>query len=235
MNLYILVEDGKSGQEIIRRWMNVLLPNLTRKRTIANVDTNSYVINSGHGYPRVIGINPDSQEKNVLGDTIDTINSYKNIDYLVLFLDGDDDGVEKRKETVEANIKRYSSERSFNYKIIVQNKCIETWLLGNNSMFPEAYSSEFESYVLNYDISEYDPEEMNKPVGHRASTNAKYHVKYLQKMFKEGGISYSKERPPTIVYGVNYINELKNRINETNHLKSMKEFFDFAEELSNKE
>lgn len=232
MNFYILVEDGKSGQEIIKKWVSVLLPNLKRKRTIANIDTDSYVINSGHGYPRVIGIDPKSHEKNVLGDTIDSINCYKNIDYLVLFLDGDDEGIEKRKETVEEKIKNYGNEISCKYKIIVQNKCIETWLLGNDNIFPKTYSSNFEKFVLNYNVKEFDPEDMNRKEGYETLTNAKYHVKYLQSMLKESGINYSKANPSEIVYTIDYLNELRNRINKTNHLKSMKEFFDFIDSLT---
>ena len=55
MNLYILVEDGKSGHKIIDHWIPTLLPTLTRVPTINEMTNNQYVIFSGLGYPRILG------------------------------------------------------------------------------------------------------------------------------------------------------------------------------------
>ena len=55
MNLYILVEDGKSGHKIIDHWIPLLLPSITRAPTIDEMTENQYVIFSGLGYPRILG------------------------------------------------------------------------------------------------------------------------------------------------------------------------------------
>ena len=44
MKLYILVEDGKSGHKIIDHWIPLLLPTLTRAKSIAEIQNNQYVL-----------------------------------------------------------------------------------------------------------------------------------------------------------------------------------------------
>ena len=74
MNLYILVEDGKSGHKLIDHWMGQLLPSLTRVSSVGDVIDHHYVIFSGLGYPRILGTDESTPQKNVLGQTIQTIN-----------------------------------------------------------------------------------------------------------------------------------------------------------------
>ena len=107
MNLYILVEDGKSGHKIIDHWIPLLLPSITRAPTIDEMTENQYVIFSGLGYPRILGTDATSPSKNVLGQTIETINDTQKIDYLLIFLDGDEEGTERRTEIVTQKIKNY--------------------------------------------------------------------------------------------------------------------------------
>ena len=63
MNLYILVEDGKSGHKIIDHWIPLLLPSITRAPTIDEMTENQYVIFSGLGYPRILGTDATSPSK----------------------------------------------------------------------------------------------------------------------------------------------------------------------------
>ena len=126
MNLYILVEDGKSGHKIIDHWIPLLLPTLTRAPNIQEMTDNQYVIYSGLGYPRILGTDRTSPSKNVLGQTIETINEIKKFDYLLIFLDGDDEGVEKRIDIVTNKISHYPEPLSCPFIIFVQNKCLET-------------------------------------------------------------------------------------------------------------
>lgn len=232
MNLYILVEDGKSGHKIIDHWIPLLLPTLTRAPNIQEMTDNQYVIYSGLGYPRILGTDRTSPSKNVLGQTIETINEIKRFDYLLIFLDGDDEGVEKRIDIVTNKINDYHEPLSCPFIIFVQNKCLETWLLGNRDFFPTHHSSKFSPFLAHYNVSCHDPEQMENDLKrHLASTTSLYHERYLRCMMQESGYLYSKSRPASIMYTEEFINGLKCRISETNHLPSLQCFFNFIESL----
>lgn len=232
MNLYILVEDGKSGHKIIDHWIPLLLPSITRAPTIYKMTENQYVIFSGLGYPRMLGIDATSPSKNVLGQTIETINDAQKIDYLLIFLDGDEDGAEKRIEIVTQKIKSYPKALTCPFAIFVQNKCLETWLLGNRDFFPTQPSEKFLPFLMHYDVSRNDPEAMENDLRRRlVSTSSLYHERYLRCMMQESGYRYSKSRPAPIIYTEGFINGLKERIKETHHLSSLQSFFNFIDQL----
>ena len=235
MNLYILVEDGKSGHRLLDRWVNELLPFLTRVASVDEVINNHYVIFSGLGYPRILGTDSSSPQKNILGQTIQTINQSQKFDYLLIFLDGDDEGVERRKAITTHKINSYSQSLCCPFKIFVQNKCIETWLLGNRAIFPNEYSKNFRPFIHHYNVSILDPELMEMDQRRVVNTNALYHERYLRQMMQEIGHRYSKSRPDPMMYSPDFILGLQERVNGTNHLRSLKEFFDFIETLKQKE
>jgi len=231
MNLYLLVEDGKSGHKIIDQWIKLLLPFLERAKTISEVGDNHYIVFSGFGYPRILGTNPESPEKNVLGATIETLNQSGRFDYLLIFIDGDHEGAEARKQKVQAKIDQYPNPLEVPYFVFIQNICFETWLLGNQGLVPDAPSAGFLPYVAFYDIKAKDPEAMpNNPLA-GVGTASLYHERYLRALLKEGGHHYNKSRPAPIVMTVEYLEALKKRTNETAHLKSLAEFFDFMENI----
>lgn len=232
MNLYILVEDGKSGHKIIDHWIPLLLPTLTRAPTLYDMTDNQYVIFSGLGYPRLLGTDATAPSKNVLGQTIDMINTCQKVDYLLIFLDGDDEGTEKRTEIVTNKINSYRQPLTCPFMIFVQNKCLETWLLGNRDFFPTQPSSSFLSFMNHYNVACDDPEQMENDTKRAlVSTSSLYHERYLRCMMQEGGYRYSKSRPASIMYTEDFINGLKIRIKETNHLPSLQTLFNFMEQL----
>lgn len=232
MNLYILVEDGKSGHKIIDHWIPTLLPTLTRVPTINEMTNNQYVIFSGLGYPRILGTDATAPGKNVLGQTIDTINDSHKIDYLLIFLDGDNEGLRKRTDIVTQKINNYPHPLTCPFVIFVQNKCLETWLLGNQNFFPTNPSQKFLPFVKHYNVATEDPEQMENDMNRRlVSTSALYHERYLRQMMQDMGHRYSKSRPASIIYTPEFIEGLKKRIEETNHLPSLHLFFEFIEQL----
>ena len=232
MNLYILVEDGKSGHKIIDHWIPLLLPSITRVPTIDEMTENQYVIFSGLGYPRILGTDATSPSKNVLGQTIETINDTQKIDYLLIFLDGDEEGTERRTEIVTQKIKNYPKPLTCPFVIFVQNKCLETWLLGNRDFFPAQPSEKFLPFLTHYNVSCSDPEYMENDLSRRlVSTSSLYHERYLRCMMQENGYRYSKSRPAPIMYTEAFINGLKGRIKETHHLSSLQSFFNFIDQL----
>jgi len=231
MNLYILVEDGKSGHKIIDQWIKILLPFLQRAKDVSSVTANQYVVFSGFGYPRLLGTNPASPHKNVLGATIETINASGCFDYLLIFMDGDHEGVQQRKKKAEEKIAACYETLSVPYFIFIQNICFETWLLGNSDIVPYHSSSNFLPYQRHYNVVAEDPENMPNNPAMGTSTASLYHERYLRALLKESGHHYNKSRPAPIVMTDRYLMALKKRTEETVHLKSLAEFFDFMESM----
>lgn len=232
MNLYLLVEDGKSGQKIISRWIKLLLPFLEPAKTVASVHQNNYIVFSGFGYPRILGTNPESPEKNVLGATIETINDSGRFDCLLLFIDGDHEGAEARKQQVHEKISTYENTLTIPYFVFIQNICFETWLLGHGDLLPHTPSPHFAAYLSHYDTSSFDPEAMPNNPAAGVATASLYHERYLRALLKESGHHYNKSRPAPIVMTAPYLGALKKRTQETVHLKSLAEFFEFMESIS---
>ena len=233
MNLYILVEDGKSGHKIMDQWISILLPFLSRAKDVGSVSQNQYILFSGFGYPRILGTNPDSPDKNVLGATIETINDSGRFDYLLIFLDGDHEGTHARKKKVEDKIQGFKEPLSIPYFVFIQNICFETWLLGNQDMMPKNPSPSFSPYEAHYSVFKSDPELMpNNPLS-GVSTPSLYHARYLRAMLKEAGHHYNKSKPAPVVMTDYYLKQLKKRTLETPHLKSLTEFFEFMDYLFN--
>lgn len=231
MNLYLLVEDGKSGHKLIDHWMNQLMPNLTRVPSVDDVTDDTYIIFSGLGYPRILGTDGTTPQKNILGQTIQTINQSKKFDYLLIFLDADDEGVERRKIITLNKVNNYQQTLCCPVRVFVQNKCIETWLLGNRDLFPIEYSQNFLPFVQHYNVSKLDPELMEMDHRRLVTTNSLYHERYLRQMMQEVGLRYTKSRPHPFMYSDKFIFGLQKRVTETNHLNSLKEFFHFIEYL----
>jgi hypothetical protein len=100
---------------------------------------------------------------------------------LVICLDGDDLGVEKTKNLVLEFMQKENLvlNPTTKLEIIVQNKCFETWFLGNPKLFKQNPQSEImKEFNQFYNVKTDDPELMEKPNDFGGST-AMYHFKYL--------------------------------------------------------
>jgi len=109
--------------------------------------------------------------------------------------------------------------------------CIETWLLGNIRIVksrPEG--EELKRYINHYNVKVQDPELMDKIEDFR--NRAQFHFSYLREVFKEHKLTYSKSRPKEILKPT-YFYELKRRIETTDHLPSLRYFFDFLTNIKN--
>jgi len=228
LNLYILVEDAKSGKEIVEKWIGLICPKLKRVNTVGELTYNSYIVFSGHGYPSMLGINPESKPKNILGETIETINETGIIDFFLVFVDGDEAGVTKRIASVVKKINLYPTGLICPYAVFVQNKCLETWLLGNTDLLSKNPIDEIVNFLNHYDIFENDPELMKKDKRY-ATTDSLYHERYLREMMKYAGHRYNKAKAAPIMLTNEYINGLKNRLEKTDHLLSLRTFFEFMD------
>lgn len=222
MNLYFLVE-GLTELYIYPMWLEQLFPKLTQIKNACDVDKDNYFIFSGGGIPSIL---------NEIGPAVDEMNEYKKFNYLIIVLDADELSINERKKEVLDVFE----EEGINFDlskviVIVQNRCMETWFLGNSKFFPtNTETDEFLICKNFYDVSINDPEKMlmdNKVNG--VTTIAQYHSYYLKKMFLERKQFYHKgssNRDYNIVGKGYYLNELLKRASESNQLESFKYFIE---------
>ena len=224
MNIYFLVEGKQTEMKVYPKWITILVPELTRVQWHHQVNVDNYCIFTGDGFPSLLD--------NHLGNSIEDVNSSNKFDYFVICLDSDDDSPEERKQEVIDFIEK--NKISLNQKtklvIIVQNKCFETWFLGNKKVFKKNPQSDFLIDCINfYNVREEDPELMNKPNDFEYSAS-RFHSSYLQELLAERRIKYSKKNPQGVIEE-SFLNELIKRSQKTKHIPSFSIFIDFCEKI----
>lgn len=163
------------------------------------------------------------------------INKHKKYDYLVVCLDADDALIEERKNEIvqfmsDSNLKLRKKTK---LEIIVQNKCFETWFLGNPKIYKSNPKNDFlKECVTHYNVKLKDPELMNKLNWYENSTSD-FHTTYLREMLAERNVRYSKNNPNEVIEEY-YLNELIKRNKSTNHISSFKYFIDFCKTIRNR-
>jgi len=224
MNIYILVEGQSTETDLYPAWLSYLIPELSRVNYFDEVEQNNYYLFSSNGIPSVYD--------DIINATKD-INSTDKYDYFVICLDANSATVNQREDKI---VKLLKDEQvnliNTPLKIIVQNRCIETWLLGNIKVYSRnpQNDSQFIEYSDFYNVSQNDPELMNKPDHFRGSIS-NFHIAYLKAMFRERGkMTYSKSNSKEVQKS-SYLKELKKRVSATPHLKSLSTFFEFCEQI----
>ncbi|MGD1808002.1 hypothetical protein ACP6PL_21565 [Dapis sp. BLCC M126] len=223
MNIYFLLE-GKTEKKIYGAWLQYLLPELTKVQHYHQVKHNDYCLVSAYGYPSILG--------EYLLNAVEKIQEIDKYNYLVICLDADEETVASKKQEIENVI----VEKDLRLKLgevelvsIIQNRCIETWLLGNRKMFDSRKPLEkpLSDYAQYYDVSVKDPELMGNYS--QDYNHAQFHFSYLKEIFKAKKINYSKKNPGE-AKNESYLDELKKRVAlEAEHLKSFKYFIDFCQ------
>ena len=127
MNLYFVVE-GKTEAKIYPDWLSYLLPQLHRVKKYSQAQTNNYFLISGGGYPALYDI---------VEAAVEEINLSQNFDYLVICLDAEENTVDQIHREILAEIyqERMLTLGKTKLKIVIQNRCIETWLIGNRKIY----------------------------------------------------------------------------------------------------
>jgi len=220
MNLYFLVEC-LTERKLYPKWLECLLPSFTRVFSPGEAYENNYYLISGGGFPSLLD--------NHLTSSVQDIADSGNYDYLILALDADEMAVHDKVEEVTA---RLADESMTLYpcelKIVIQNRCIETWLLGNRIVFSRNPTAEaLIGCIRFYNVFDNDPELMFKPVTFEESVST-FHYEYLRVMLAERNIRYSKKYPKDALEPY-YVEQLKNRLRQTpGHLNTLEDFFDFC-------
>lgn len=221
MNLYFLVEGRRTEAKVYPKWLEYLLPGLERVDTYNGVKENNYYLISGGGYPSIY---------HHLKNAIEEVNEASNYDYLVLCLDADESTPRERTQRINQLLAEEKLQlKSSRLKIIVQNRCIETWFLGNNTVYPrQPVGRDFIKYAKFYDVSRDDPELMGLYKGFPSISM--FHYSYLKEMLAERNIIYSKYSPKAVIEP-SFIERLLSRVSTTAHLKSLKDFFEFCDSI----
>lgn len=225
MNIYFLVEGRSTEKKIYPKWLEYLIPNLVRVKYHDQVQSNNYYLVSGEGYPRIL--------YDGLENAVDKILETSKYDYLVICVDADEEPVEERVRYIYEFIhekKIYLGKTKV--EIIVQNRCIETWLLGNRKIFDSRQPMEqvLSDYVSYYDVSQNDPEEMGKYI---MRNHADFHYEYLREVFRSKNTTYSKKCPNDAKEKF-YFEELQRRVRDKSQdLKTFQVFLDFCEKVRN--
>ena len=219
MKLYFLLEDQKSFLNVLPCWLNVYLPQYEQVFSIDDFKENSYVAESGFGYPSI---------KRILREKLEMFaecNTYP--DYIVVMYDVDDwsENEKKAEQSTFDNI-FIANGLDIDYRLLPINKCFETWLLGNRNIYPEKANDDFKVYEDFYNVYQNDPENMVCPREYGNSVSV-YHYEYLQSMLKTStGRKYTKGRP-AIVANDDYLRGLMQRIETTTDLESFRVFMSF--------
>ncbi len=224
MNFYMLVEGKSTEMKVYPKLIAAYHPEYQQVKRLDDIHENSYYMFSGQGIPSLY-----DKIRPAVEDIIEFNHTHKSqIDRLVVCLDTDYYGNEADTHfrIVQELVKHGGMEIEFT--IILQTMCLETWFLGNRSIFPSVYSSEFKPYADYYNVSEADPEKMQAPW--EESSIGGYSKKYLKKMLNESSKTYSVSQVKHVTTK-EYIDQMDQRLEETGHIHSYHYFKDFMREL----
>ncbi|MGI6030343.1 MAG: hypothetical protein ACOX7F_02430 [Eubacteriales bacterium] len=221
MNLYMLVEGRRTEVAVYPAWLQHELPFLRQVDYPFQARQNCFYVVSGFGYPNLL---------HHIANCVREVNRYKQYDYLVICLDSDNLEVRDRIIEIENLLdKEHLWPKRAQIRVLVQKKCIETWFLGNRALQQVEPTAQLLPYWNAYNVFERDPERMEKPIHYRGSIGD-FHCHYLIHLLEAHGIRYSK-RQPGAVCTPEYIEQLRLRTRETRHLRTLRNFFDFCDQL----
>ncbi|MEG4285955.1 hypothetical protein QUB68_22750 [Microcoleus sp. A006_D1] len=192
MNLYFVFE-GKTEAIVYKKWLSVLLPELTEVDSFDAVIQNNYYYESDMGVPSCY---------RVTANAIQEINLFPKYDYLVLFTDADRFTVSEKKAEADGQIKSELKDKPFKtqpenckLEVIVQKVCMETWFLGNRKFFVRnpQHNEILKQYIKYFDVSQGNPEDLASEFVQNEEntkdifgykTKALFHEGYLREIFK---------------------------------------------------
>jgi|SRR3989339_137747 len=214
MNVHVVVEGVVSEKKIYRAWIPFLNPNLSYVDHISLMTNDNFSIVSGGGFPNYFS---------TIEAAIEDVNSYSNIDKLVIAVDSEDFTYSEKKNEITSFLSHLHCTVGIN--IIIQHFCIETWALGNQKiMRPNPQSSELREYKKIFNVRLSDPECL-PPHKKEELNRAQFAERYLRYALndKYRNLSYSKSNPEIMLHS-KYFKSLCMRYEKTEHIKSFNDF-----------
>ncbi|MEB3148671.1 MAG: hypothetical protein VKL60_06570 [Sphaerospermopsis sp.] len=220
MNLYFLVEGRSTERKVYPAWLKYLLPELKRVNSYDEVDKNNYYLFGCNGYNSVISTH--------LPNAIADIHENGKYSYLVICIDAEENTISYVQQEIDDLLTSKNIEmQGVKLVPIIQNRCLETWFLGNRKIYTRnPQDNPLLEYTRYYDISLNCPECMGKH--QNFNTHAQFHEAYLKELFRVKKLSYSKNKPGEVLKE-HYLQQLLVRIKDnTDHLPTFKAFVDFC-------
>jgi hypothetical protein len=227
MNLYFLVEGKSTEKKVYPKLVDYFFDGaLTQVKQVHQATQNNFFVFTGNGYPRIF--------THVLRNTIVDINALEKYQHLFLCIDADENSTAERHKELAEYLTQFEREglvlnNNCELHLIVQNRCIETWFLGNRKVYKSNPSdTDLAAYQSFYKVKERDPELM--PMFPTFDLHAAFHLSYLTKMLLERRISYTKKKPRDVAEN-HYIEELINRAEETTDIASFYHFYTICQQI----
>ncbi|MGD2089068.1 MAG: hypothetical protein PVH61_23015 [Candidatus Aminicenantes bacterium] len=213
MNIIFVVEGKRTEKRIYKKWINYVQPALEFVPSITDLVGNNFTIISGGGYPGYY---------KVIRNSICDVNRMNNIDYLFICIDSEELSFSEKSREMGEFIEKECPTVNSRLVLVIQNHCIETWLIGNKKInLSAAQNQELCKYRDFYNVNTLDPEDL---VSIDNRTIAQFTLDYLVLMLREKGFSYSKSNV-SAVSNKSYFNQLVKRFTGHNHIKSFGYFF----------
>jgi hypothetical protein len=220
VNLYLLAEGRRTEKKLYSSWLLHLFPELRIVERPEDVTENCLRLVTGGGYPQYLEL-----VEIVLEEIAMVVKN--RVDHFFICVDAEEVSLVDRLIEVEEWVT--SCLPQIRYSVIVQNCCIETWLLANRRLLKRNPQSEsLRNFKKFYDVGILDPENMPAKRPHRI--RAKSHEAYLKEMFRERGLSYSKKAPGEAA-AAGYLAELVSRYDETEHIPTFGKFLTLCRSL----
>lgn len=214
MNIYVIVEGVVTEKKVYQHWIPLVNPCLSYVDHISKILNNNFSIFTGGGYP---------QYKTVITNAIIDVNTYGNIDRLVIAIDSEEMSYTQKYNEIHALVSQYSC--SAQIVIVIQHFCFETWALGNQSIISRhPQSAKLREYINFYNITTNDPE--NLPALHKEELNrSQFAKKYLKHALNDRykNLSYS-DNNPRVLLNDKYFTRVKQRVVTNNHINSFRGF-----------
>jgi len=227
MNIYFLVEGRSTEKKVYPKFVEHFFEGkLTRVHQFYEITNNNYFLLSGNGYPRIF--------TDVLKNSIVDVNSVGNYNYLFLCIDADENSIAERQIELEEYLEEFKKKGiilnpNCQLKLIVQNRCIETWFLGNKVIYKANPSSstllKFQEF---YNVKENDPEIMS--TFKEFDNHATFHFTYLKEMLLERNVRYTKNYPRDVAES-HYLERLIERGKNDNHIQSFIYFYNLCQQI----
>lgn len=225
MNFYIIVEGEKTEMSVYPAWLSLLAPAYTRIANFDDVNENNYYIFCGGGIPSIY-----THVTNAVLD-INEINSKggPHYDYLLVCLDTEGENRDYIMQQIEKQLKSEGvSLQNAELVVFEQKVCMETWFLGNQSVFKEnPQNPEYLEFICYYNVGKDNPEAMGNMDENRFATTARFHVRYLKRMLGERNMTYSKNNTDDVQQSA-YLQQLIKRYEETEHIASFGSWYEFV-------
>ena len=202
---------------------NINLRSFFANRRIDTDQTRAFIQAEKDRFDQLNRLTYMNGQGNKAANAIADINRVGTYHYFIICLDSEALSHEQREELLRERIQDGIRELKApcRFEVVVQHRCIETWLLGNRKVYQRNPSGErFREYAAFYNVETRDPERMGCPPNSGFQLTAQFHEAYLRAMLAEKHIRYRKSRPGEVAKRY-YFDELTRRItDEPTHLQS---------------